>query len=309
MSRKINNILITGANGFVGQHLTREMVNNRYTLFGVGGHDLPASISSFFEKYISLDLLDARSLEVLDFKNIDAVIHLAGLAAVGTSFDQPMKYIETNIGIELNLFEAALKQKAFPKFLIISSGSLYDPNNRLPLTEESRVLPNSPYALSKIGQEQLASYYSTRQFECMVARPFNHIGPGQGPGFIVPDLAEQITSARKNGAKYVRVGNLSVKRDYTDVRDIVRAYRLILESGFPGETYNVCSGLPVSGDDILLGLMKAAGCKLDSIVDKNKFRPNDTAEVYGSYSKLNNDTGWKPEINLEQTLNDVMSSM
>ncbi len=309
MIQKINNILITGASGFVGQHLTKELADHRYTLFGLGGHDLPSSIASSFERYTNLDLLDAKSLEVLDFKNIDAVIHLAGLAAVGPSYDQPMRYINTNMGIELNLFEAALRQKAFPRFIIISSGSLYDTNSKLPLTEESRLLPNSPYAVSKLGQEQLATYYATRHFECIIARPFNHIGPGQGPGFIVPDLYRQVLEAKNTGSHKIMVGNLDARRDYTDVRDIVRAYRLLIENGRPGETYNICSGKSISGHDILFGLMEATGTELTTKIDPAKLRPTDSPNIYGSFSKLANDTGWKPQISLLQTLRDVACSM
>ena len=308
MTQIINNILITGANGFVGRHLTKELADHGYSLFGLGGPDLPASFVSSFKQYTSLNLLDAKSLSELDFKNIDAVIHLAGIAAVGPSYDQPMKYIDTNMGIELNLFEAALSQKAFPKFLIISSGTLYSPNQKLPLNEESPIIPNSPYALSKLGQENLAQYYSTRGFDCIIARPFNHIGPGQGQGYIVPDLALQVVSAIKEGKQTIRVGNLAAKRDYTDVRDIARAYRLLLENGHIGETYNVSSGKAVSGEDILLGLMKAARVNLKPVVDPSKLRPLDNLEIYGSHDKITRDTGWSPQIDIHQTLVDVINS-
>jgi len=309
LTQKINNILITGANGFVGQHLTKELANHGYSLFGLSGHDLPSSLSTSFKQYTSLNLLDAKSLKVLNFKNIDAVIHLAGIAAVGPSYDQPMKYIDTNMGIELNLLEAALSQKAFPKFLIISSGSLYDPTSKLPLNEKSPIMPSSPYSLSKLGQENLAQYYASRGFDYIIARPFNHIGPGQGPGYIVPDLALQVMSAKKDNRKTILVGNLEAKRDYTDVRDIARAYRLLLENGHSGETYNVSSGKAISGNDILLTLMEAARVKLKPVIDPSKLRPSDSPEVYGSHDKITRDTGWSPQIDIHQTLFDVINSI
>jgi GDP-4-dehydro-6-deoxy-D-mannose reductase len=194
-----------------------------------------------------------------------------------------------------------------PRFIVISTGALYDAKAALPLTESSKVDPNSPYAVSKIGQEQMALYYTSRGFECIIARPFNHIGPGQGPGFIVPDLAEQIIKVEKGEASEVMVGNLDAKRDYTDVRDIARAYRLLLEKGKSGEVYNICSGTPRSGHEILEGLLAASGGNVNTQQDPAKMRPSDTPEIYGSHDKLAQDTGWQPEIALEQTLRDVIA--
>jgi GDP-4-dehydro-6-deoxy-D-mannose reductase len=245
-------------------------------------------------------------VEKIDFQNIDGVIHLAGLAAVGPSFDDPMSYITTNIGIEVNLFEVANQQGAKPKFLIISSGSLYDPKAPLPLTELSSVIPSSPYAVSKLGQEQMAGYYGLRGLECVIARPFNHIGPGQNPGFLVPDVAQQIIEVEKRKTGKLSVGNLDAKRDYTDVRDIVRAYRLLFEKGISGKTYNICSGKSVSGHDIVSGLLNASGNNVQITQDPTRMRPSDAPDIYGAHALITADTGWEPEITLEQTLADVI---
>jgi GDP-4-dehydro-6-deoxy-D-mannose reductase len=299
-------VLVTGANGFVGHHLVRELSENGITVTGIGGHIGSAEKPPYIDDYLVLDLNDAGAVGKIDFKDIDGIIHLAGLAAVGPSFDEPMKYIDVNIGIEVNLFEAALAQNAKPKFLIISSGSLYDPKASLPLTETSTVVPSSPYAVSKIGQEQMAFHYGLRGFECIVARPFNHIGPGQNPGFLVPDVAQQIIAAEKGGQNEIMVGNLDAQRDYTDVRDIARAYRLLLEKGVSGEIYNICSGKAVSGNDMVAGLLKAAGSEAKLKQDPAKIRPSDTPAIYGDLTKLAQATGWKPEIPLETTLKDVI---
>lgn len=299
-------VLVTGANGFVGQHLVKELSENGITVVGVGGHIGAIEKPAYIDEYAVLDLNDAAAVAKLNFKDIDGVIHLAGLAAVGPSFDDPLKYINVNVGLEINLFEAALAQDVKPKFLIISSGSLYDPRAPLPLTEKSAVIPSSPYAVSKIGQEQMAFHYGLRGFECIVARPFNHIGPGQNPGFLVPDIAQQIIAAEKGGQPEIMVGNLDAQRDYTDVRDIARAYRLLLEKGRNGETYNICSGKAVSGHDMVAGLLKAAGSEASLKEDPSKMRPSDTPVIYGDSSKLTEATGWKPEIALETTLEDVI---
>ncbi len=298
-------ILITGANGFVGQHLLKELDTHNIESVGLVG---PDSHSEHPDR-LSLDLLDPGAISKIDFRDVSGVVHLAGLAAVGPSFDEPMRYMETNIGIEVNLFEAARAQKARPRFLIISSGALYDPSAKQPLNERSEVIPNSPYAVSKLSQEYMALYYQKIGFECIIARPFNHIGPGQGPGFIVPDLAEQIVNVARDKQQEIMVGNLDAKRDYTDVRDIVRAYRLLLEKGKPGATYNVCSGTVRSGHEILSGLMQAAGVNYPVKQDPAKLRPSDTPVLMGSHDKLTADTGWLPEIPLNKTLSDVIAEL
>jgi GDP-4-dehydro-6-deoxy-D-mannose reductase len=293
-------VLITGADGFVGKHLYSELTENGYDVVRVAG---PRSKTS----ELALDLTSDDDLRGLSFNGVDGVIHLAGLAAVRPSFDEPMHYIKTNIGIEVNLFETALKQSATPRFLIVSTGALYDPSSSLPLTETSPALPSSPYAVSKIGQEEMALYYEKRGFEVIIARPFNHIGPGQNEGFIVPDLTKQVIECEKGERTEIQVGNLEAQRDYTDVRDIARAYRLLLEKGRASEIYNVCSGKPVSGHEILGGIIKAAGGNPPTKQDLARMRPADNPIIYGNHEKLTQATGWKPEIPIEKTLADVVA--
>ncbi|HMH30874.1 MAG TPA: GDP-mannose 4,6-dehydratase [Methylomirabilota bacterium] len=300
-------ILVTGANGFVGQHLVKELSDNGMEVVGIGGQIGSTSKSPYVSEYFVIDLNDAEAVKQIDFRDIDGVVHLAGLAAIGPSFENPMDYINTNIGIQANMFEAALEQGAKPTFLIISSGSLYDAKAEQPLTETSKVIPSSPYAVSKIGQEQMAGYYGERGFTSIIARPFNHIGPGQNPGFIVPDVAQQIVAYERGETDKVTVGNLDGRRDYTDVRDIVRAYRLLLEKGVAGETYNICSGKDISGHDIVSGLLKAAGSKIPVEQDPKKMRPSDTPVFTGNNHKIIEATGWQPSIPLEQTLADVIA--
>lgn len=303
----MSKILVTGANGFAGKHLLKELLSNGYEVMAIGGSHLPDIDDTSGLDYMTLDLTKPDDVQRINFSEVSGVVHLAGMTSVGASFDEPMPYVMVNMGIEINLFEAALSQGDKPRFLIVSSGTLYDPKAAQPLTEESPVLPNSPYAVSKIGQEQMALYYETRGFEVIIARPFNHIGPGQGPGFIVPDLAQQVVAVAKGSTSEVKVGNLDAKRDYTDVRDIVRAYRLMLEKGRSGEIYNVCSDTPRSGHDILAGLTKAAGVEPKIVEDPTKLRPSDTPILYGDHEKLSKDTEWQLEIALETTLSDVIA--
>jgi GDP-4-dehydro-6-deoxy-D-mannose reductase len=298
----MSKVLITGAGGFVGRHLTKELTDNGYEVVTVD-----RSVKKSSPNSLQIDLNSAKAVEQIDFSEITAVMHLAGLAAVGPSFDDPMNYISTNVGIECNLFEEASKQGHKPKFLIVSTGALYDATAPLPLDENSRISPSSPYAVSKLGQEQLALYYTNRGFECVIARPFNHIGPGQGPGFIVPDIAQQVVECETGSKDEVLVGNLDAKRDYTDVRDIARAYRLLIEKGVSGEVYNICSGRALSGHEILEGIVGVVGNSPKIAKNPKLMRPADNPVIYGNNNKLKEATGWQPEIDIKQTLTDVVA--
>lgn len=294
-------VLVTGGTGFAGRHLVRELINNGYEVSATSTHQE----SLEFAEVLNIDLTNTADVNKLNLQGYDAVFNLAGLAAVGPSFAQPTQYLRVNSEIQINLFEACLEQKVNPRFLIVSSANIYCVDD-LPLTEDSRLLPVSPYALSKITQEYIGEYYSTRGFEVVIARSFNHMGPGQLEGFIVADLSKQIAHVEKGLTSVVRVGNLDAKRDYTDVRDIVRAYRLLIERGKPGEIYNVCSGSTTSGHEILEGLLKNAPTDIKTEKDPSLLRPTDKPEIYGSNEKIKNDTGWEPEIPLERTLNETL---
>jgi len=300
------NILITGARGFVGGHLIKELKDN--------GHNVTAAIHSVEAEIsdvtcVKADLMVFEQVNAqIDFKAVDAVIHLAGLAAVGPSFTEPHKYLNVNAGIEINLFEACIKQNSSPKFLVISSGTLYNPKQPMPLDESSDVIPTSPYAVSKVAQESLAQYYSNRGFNYIIARPFNHIGPGQNPGFIVPDFAKQIVAVERGEATSMAVGNLEAKRDYTDVRDIVKAYRLLVESNnTTGKIYNISSGNSVSGNDILQTLLSLTDAKVEITQNPDLMRPSDIPEIIGNHQRITDDTNWQPTIPLKQTLQDALN--
>jgi GDP-4-dehydro-6-deoxy-D-mannose reductase len=175
------------------------------------------------------------------------------------------------------------------------------------MTEDSHILPASPYAVSKICQEEMALHYALRGFEVIIARAFNHMGPGQNTGFLIPDLVKQVVEAEGGVSDKILVGNLEAKRDYTDVRDIVRAYRLLLENGRSGETYNICSGTSRSGQEMLDLIVSKSSIAVTVEQDPARMRPSDTPDIYGSHEKLTTDTGWQPEIPLETTIADVIA--
>lgn len=297
--------LVTGGAGFAGSYLVEHLETGGHQVTSVG---TGPRLSNQGDDYIEIDLLDAKKIgQKLDFKNYDVVFHLAGLANTSESFAHPARYFRANTEIQINLFEACLFQTARPRFVIVSSAHVYDPTAPMPLSEASPQNPTSPYGTSKVGQEILAHYYSSRGFEVVIARAFNHVGPRQAPGFIVADLAKRVAEAEKSGDPVIKVGNLKAERDYSDVRDIVQAYVLLAQKGTAGEAYNVCSGQPVNGQVILDRLTRLSAIKLHPTADPKLIHPIDIPCLYGDATKLKAQTGWEPTISLEQTLADTLN--
>jgi len=298
--------IITGVNGFVGHHLAKEMHDNNFDVIGIGLDPEPSSVNQAqVYSYIEADL----SGQWPETNTVSNIIHLAGLAAVGPSFENPQKYIEINSSMVTNMCEYFLKQPVRPRIILVSSGSVYDSNQDMPLTEQSKISFNSPYAISKILNENQAAYYRNRGLDIVVARPFNHIGPGQEAGFLLPDLANGIDNALQTDS-ILQVGNLETKRDYTDVRDVVRAYRLLaITKKLGAATYNICSGKSIFGREILSQLHAEMNApEINVVVDQSRIRPSDPIDIYGSYSQLNNDTGWIPQYDLQQTRADFVNN-
>lgn len=303
------NIAITGVNGFVGKHLTNILIESGHAVIGIGQEDEPhEAITDKLAEYSHCDLTQAWP----DLQTpIDAIIHLAGLAAVGPSFDRPQVYLNLNSAMVTNMCEYYLAQEKKPRIVLVSSGAIYDPEQPMPITESGRITFSSPYAVSKVLTENQAAYYNGRGFECVVMRPFNHIGPGQLPGFLVPDLAEKIRT-RSNETRPIKVGNLTTKRDYTDVRDVAKAYVAVATSpNRPRQlTYNVCSGKSVSGEEVLATLSAAFGISNpETEVDQSLIRPTDILDIRGDNSRLSQEFGWKPTYGFQQTVNDFVTAL
>ncbi len=289
--------LITGGRGFVG-------------------HWLGDYLRELGDQVVAIDqeveITDpAALLTAMSDAAPDAVYHLAALANVGESWDDPLRVLEVNVIGTGAMLAAARQCGTDPRVLVISSAEVYgavtDPA-LLPLDEESPTAPLTPYAASKLAGEALATQAHLGHHQHVVTvRPFNHIGPGQSPGFAVSALAKRIVEAERNEASTIPVGNLSARRDFTDVRDVVRAYRLLIESGRPGTVYNVCTGRDVSIEDIAGRLLDLAGTTLELEIDSSLVRPVEVPVLRGDPSRLAAATGWKPEIPLEQTLADVLA--
>lgn len=302
-------IIITGINGFVGEHLADAFKQDGFEVIGVAYDTTPnVKVHDKLDAYISCNLLDQDSVKEINLDEVRAIVHLAGLSAVGKSFEEPHRYIADNALMTYNLLDHAKTQDFKGRVVVISTGALYDPNQPLPLTEQSKTGASSPYAIGKLATEHVVSYFHNRGLDTVAIRPFNHIGPGQGLGFLLPDLFEQLTSHEDDGE--MMVGNIDTKRDYTDVRDIVEAYKLLaLAEGLSHEVYNVCTGTSRSGKEILGMLQNITGITdVKIVVDPAKIRPSDVMDICGDASRLRDELDWQPKIPLEQTVRDFVSS-
>jgi GDP-4-dehydro-6-deoxy-D-mannose reductase len=286
-------VLLTGATGFVGPH-----VRARLACIPLGPLEQP------------VDLRDEAAVRAaVAAAQPEQVIHLAAQSFVPRSFEQPLETYQINFIGTLHLLQA-LKETGFRgRLLYVGSGDMYGhvAPEQLPITEAHPLRPRNPYAVSKVAAEALCYQWSqTERFEIVMARPLNHIGPGQTARFAVAGFAAQI-AAIWQGRQPPRlvVGDIDVTRDYLDVRDVVRAYELLLERGGNGETYNVCSGVERSLRSIIEQLLRLAGVAVEIVVDPQRLRPSEQRRVRGSYDKLQRATGWRPQTPWQDSLRDV----
>jgi GDP-4-dehydro-6-deoxy-D-mannose reductase len=239
----------------------------------------------------------------------EVVYHLAARAHVGDSWTDPAGTLHDNVAMTLNVLEAARGAAPEATVVAVASGEVYGPPVRLPVDESAPLRPQNPYAVSKASADLLAGFYADAHgLRVIRARAFNHAGPGQAPIYAIASFAQQVAAAVDAGDDPVQIvtGNPDTRRDYTDVRDVVRAYRLLAERADPG-IYNVCSGRTASASELVAGLAEAAGVGLEHAVDPAKLRPHEVMELRGSFDALRAATGWEPEIPLAQTLSETLA--
>jgi len=308
-------ILVTGITGFVGSHFAEYALSRGAAVVGC---QLPGSsdenISHVREKLqiVECDLRDpAETVRLVEHAQAEWVIHLAAQSAVGTSWSTPATTLSTNVLPQVHLLEAVRQAPMPPRFLVIGSSDEYGQVDErdLPITEDCPLRPLSPYAVSKVTQDLLGyQYWRSYGLPIVRARAFNHEGPRRGDGFVTSSLARQIVEIEAGRREpVIHVGNLTAQRDYTDVRDVVRAYWLLLEAAQPGEVYNVCSENAWSIEAVLSVLLQHARVKrIDIQEDRSRLRPSDVPVLRGDATKIRDAVGWRPEIPFDRTLRDVL---
>ena len=302
--------LITGATGFAGGHLL-----DRLTANGVRVHAWahrgsrraaePDETVSPRAEWAAVDLLDRVSVrDGLAAANPSVIYHCAGAADVHRAWDAPAAALRVNVIGTHNLLEAARQLQLECRVLVTGSALIYQ-QSREPLAEDAAIGAATPYGVSKLAQEMTAA---ASPLPVLLARPFNHAGPGQSPQFVTSSFARQIADIERGQKEPVLlVGNLEARRDITDVRDTVRAYEALAERGQPRRPYNICSGLAYSMRELLDILLTLARVDVRIEVDPSRLRPSDNPVIVGDHSRLTADTGWRPEIPIEQTLSDLLA--
>ena len=288
--------LVTGAAGFVGRHLVAELTS--------AGDEVTET-----DRHTGLDILDPEGLAALFAEaRPEVVYHLAGQADVGGSWSSPVETFRVNAEGTLNVLLAAAEHDVH-RVVAVASADVYGqvPADELPIGEDRPLRPHSPYGASKAAADLISlQAFLGRGLGVIRARPFNHLGPGQSDRFVAPALASRIARNEVEELDELAVGDLTPRRDFTDVRDVVRAYRLLALNGEPGEAYNDCTGRDVSIQELADRLIALADHPMRLVPDQSLFRPVDTPVLRGDPSRLQAATGWAPEIPLEQTLADVL---
>jgi GDP-4-dehydro-6-deoxy-D-mannose reductase len=291
-------VLITGGTGFVGRHLAATCSGDHVTALGSADGDLadPQAADAIVR--------DARP---------ERVFHLAATASVGESWTAPAATIAANVGSTFNVLDAVRRHAPDARVLVAGSGEAYGPvpAERQPVAEHEPFRPQNPYAVSKAATDALAGFFADAHgLHVVRTRSFNHAGPGQSDRYVVAAFARQIAEAETAGHEAVEIvtGDLRPRRDFTDVRDVARAYVLLLERATPG-AYNVASGKAVSVADILAGLGRHTALRVEQRTDPERLRVGEVMEIRGSHEKLTETTGWEPEIPLDRTLADTLEAL
>ncbi len=309
-------VLITGVSGFAGSFLAEYLLSLNYDIVGTIYSDTSSrdNIHSIENKIkvVVVNLLNKeRTLKVIEQTKPEAIFHLAAIASPAYSFKNPEETIMNNITAQINLLEGVrLASLNTCRVLIISSADIYGrvDSSQLPIDEDTPLLPDSPYAVSKIAQDYLGlEYFITYGMHIVRVRPFNHIGPRQSPDFVISAFAKKIAEIEKGKMTPVlRVGNLEAKRDFTDVRDMVTAYLLAIEKCEPGQAYNIGSGVSHKISEMLKKLLSLSQTHIKIETDQSLFRLGDVPERLADATKFITLTAWKPQIPLEQTLKETL---
>jgi GDP-4-dehydro-6-deoxy-D-mannose reductase len=304
-------VLVTGVTGFVGHHLTAALHSDGHRVSGLVRPSAPGSVPDGVATRAA-EITDADAVaEAVHAESPDAIVHLAGASSVGASFGDPVGTWDVNLGGVIAILEAVRTAASPPRTLVITSGEIYGlvPAAALPVTEETPLRPVSPYGASKAAADIAAGQYR-RAYGLPVVRvrPLNHIGPGQDARFVLPNVARQIAQAEHQGRDHVeiKIGNVASRRDFTDVRDVVRAYASLLTTGDPDGPYLLCSGRSIAIAELIDRLVAAARVDVRIVVDPALVRVGEQPDLFGDSRRLRTATGWAPAIDIEQTVADTL---
>ncbi|MFA5911428.1 MAG: GDP-mannose 4,6-dehydratase [Vicinamibacterales bacterium] len=301
-------VLVTGAAGFVGSHLLELLAEDTPEIVAWQRPGTKPLVSGTGVRWVTVEMHDRNAVDaaVRDARP-SAVYHLAGVPHVGDSWGHTRETFAGNVLATHHLFEGLRRAGLAPRVLMTGSATVYAPSDHA-LREDDIVCPNNPYGTSKLAQEMVAlRAWEDDGIPGLIARAFNHVGPRQVPSFLAPSIAKQIAGIEAGRLEPVlKVGNLEPRRDIMDVRDTVRAYRAMMQSARPGVPYNVCSGRPVAVKDLLQLFIAHARVPIRVEQDPARFRPNDTPLLLGDRARLEADTGWSPQIPLDQTVEDLI---
>jgi GDP-4-dehydro-6-deoxy-D-mannose reductase len=304
--------LITGITGFAGGHLAQILLDRGDTLVGVARHT-QSGLEHLRQAVtlVSADLNDPVAVtSLLNDIQPEAIYHLAGQAFVPTAWADPWGTLENNIRPQLNILQAMIRQNSPARLLIVASNQVYGEveESQLPLNEDTPLRPNNPYGVSKVAQDMLGlQYHLSHGLDVLRVRAFNHIGPRQNPVFVAASFARQIAQIEAGIIEpRIQVGNLTAKRDFTDVTDVMRAYALLVDHGDSGEAYNVGTGQAHSIQYLLDVLLSYSEVNIDIEQDPARMRPSDVDSVYADISKLRAKTGWEPNVKFEDSLQSVL---
>jgi GDP-4-dehydro-6-deoxy-D-mannose reductase len=298
-------VLVTGAGGFAGGHLI-ELLAGSADLVGWSRTQPPPEIAAL-AKWQRVDILDREQVtDTIAMLRPDSIFHCAGLPHVAESWADTAAPLATNVLGTHRLIEAVERVGARCRIVVTGSAQVYAPSNE-PIAEDDRIAPSSPYALSKLAQEQLALRSNSDTVAIIVTRPFNHTGPRQKPSFLAPSVARQIVMFERGLLEPVlKVGNLDPSRDIMDVRDAVRAYAALMKTGTPGTIYNVASGVARPVRSIVEALVSRARVPVRIEQDPSRIRPSDVPVLAGNPRRLQQSTGWSPQVSFEKMVDDLL---